>query len=93
MTSLPELGTCAKRASLALALASTGAKDAALLAAADLLLQRSDEIVEANAADVGRAQAGGVASTVVDRLRLSPTAAQLHGQRAAPGSGAGRPRG
>ena len=51
-----------KRASLALALASTGTKDAALLAAADLLLQRSDEILEANAADVGRAQAGGVAS-------------------------------
>ncbi|HXW80719.1 MAG TPA: glutamate-5-semialdehyde dehydrogenase [Acidimicrobiales bacterium] len=72
MTSLPELGTRAKQASLALALASTGTKDAALLAAADLLLQRSDEIIEANAADVGRAQDGGVTSAVVDRLRLSP---------------------
>jgi glutamate-5-semialdehyde dehydrogenase len=72
MTTLTELGARAKRASLALALASTGTKDAALLAAADVLLQRSDEIIEANAADVGRAKAGGVTSTVVDRLRLSP---------------------
>jgi glutamate-5-semialdehyde dehydrogenase len=72
MTTLTELGARAKRASLALALASTGTKDAALLAAADVLLQRSDEIIEANADDVGRAQAGGVTSTVVDRLRLSP---------------------
>jgi glutamate-5-semialdehyde dehydrogenase len=72
MTSLPELGSRAKRASLALALASTGTKDAALLAAADLLLQHSDEIIEANAADIGRAQAAGVTTAVVDRLRLSP---------------------
>jgi glutamate-5-semialdehyde dehydrogenase len=72
MTSLTELGSRAKQASLALALASTGTKDAALLAAADLLLQHSDEIIEANAADVGRAQAAGVTSAVVDRLRLSP---------------------
>ena len=79
MTTLTELGARAKRASLALALASTGTKDAALLAAADVLLQRSDEIIEANAADVGRAKAGGVTSTVVDRLRLSPARLTFHG--------------
>jgi glutamate-5-semialdehyde dehydrogenase len=71
MTSLNELGQRAKAASLALALASTGTKDAALGAAADLLLQRSEEILTANAADVGRAKAEGVSATIVDRLRLS----------------------
>ena len=63
MTSLSELGQRAKAASLALALASTDTKDAALGAAADLLLQRSDEILTANGADVERAKAEGVSAT------------------------------
>ena len=71
MTSLIELGQRAKAASLALALAPTDTKDAALGAAADLLLQRSDEILTANGADVERAKAEGVSATIVDRLRLS----------------------
>jgi len=71
MTSLSELGQRAKAASLALALASTDTKDAALGAAADLVLQRSDEILTANGADVERARAEGVSATIVDRLRLS----------------------
>ena len=71
VTSLTELGERAKRASRAMALAGTDAKDAALLAGADLLLQRSDEIITANEQDVERATAGGVSSAVVDRLRLS----------------------
>ena len=71
MTSLSELGQRAKAASLALALASTATKDAALAAAADLLLQRSEEILTANAADVERAIADGVSATIIDRLRLS----------------------
>jgi glutamate-5-semialdehyde dehydrogenase len=71
VTSLTELGERAKRASRAMALAGTDAKDAALLAGADLLLQKSDEIITANEHDVERATAGGVSSAVVDRLRLS----------------------
>ncbi len=71
VTSLTELGERAKRASRAMALAGTDAKDAALLAGADLVLQRSDEIITANEQDVERATAGGVSSAVVDRLRLS----------------------
>jgi glutamate-5-semialdehyde dehydrogenase len=71
MTTLSELGRRAKAASLALALASTATKDAALGAAADLLLERSEDILTANAADVGRAKAEGVSATIVDRLRLS----------------------
>jgi glutamate-5-semialdehyde dehydrogenase len=71
VTSLDALGERAKRASRALALASTGTKDAALLAAADLLLQKTEEILTANRDDVERAEGAGVSPTVVDRLRLS----------------------
>ncbi len=71
-TPLPELGRRAKAASRLLATASTATKDAALAAAADLLVQRATEILEANAADVERAQSAGTSATVVDRLRLTP---------------------
>ena len=68
---ITDLGTRAKAASRVLATASTEAKDAALLAAADLLLDRHAEILAANAEDVATAEAAGERSTVVDRLRLS----------------------
>src|SRR3954462_8845877 len=68
---MAELGRRAKVASRTLATASTGAKDAALHAAADLLVDRAPEILDANARDVERAESDGVTSTVVDRLRLS----------------------
>ena len=45
--------------------------DAALTAAADLLTQRSAEILEANAADLASAAAGGMEAGPLDRLRLS----------------------
>src|SRR3954469_12665703 len=65
------LGTRAKAASRTLVTASTGAKDAALVAAADLLVDRAPEILEANAQDIAQAESEGVTPTVVDRLRLS----------------------
>src|SRR5438067_3215433 len=70
--SLDELGRRAKAASRHLALATTAAKDAALLAGADLLVERTADILRANADDVARAEQAGVTATVVDRLRLSP---------------------
>jgi glutamate-5-semialdehyde dehydrogenase len=54
-----------------LATVSTEAKDGALGIAADLLVERAGEILEANGADVARAEGEGVSSIVVDRLRLS----------------------
>jgi glutamate-5-semialdehyde dehydrogenase len=60
-----------------LATASTEAKDATLLAAADLLVERTDDLLAANAADVEREQAAGASATVVDRLRL--TSARVEG--------------
>ncbi len=71
-TPVAELGRRAKVASRALATASTEAKDAALLCAADLLVERASELLDANAADIARAEADAVSSTVIDRLRLTP---------------------
>ena len=71
MSTIADLGVRAKAASRALATASTEAKDAALLFGAELLVQRTDELLAANAGDVEREQAAGASPTVVDRLRLS----------------------
>jgi glutamate-5-semialdehyde dehydrogenase len=66
-----ELGRRAKVASRALALASTAVKDEALRRAADLLVDRTEDVLSANASDVARAEANGTSATVVDRLRLT----------------------
>src|SRR5688500_7837388 len=68
-----DLGQRAKAASRVLATASTEAKDGGLLVGADLLVERAAEILDANAADVARAEGDGVSATVVDRLRLTST--------------------
>jgi glutamate-5-semialdehyde dehydrogenase len=70
-SSLTELGERARAASRLVATAPTAAKDAALLAAADLLEARAGQVLEANRADVGAAEAAGTTPTVVDRLRLT----------------------
>ena len=62
----------AREASHHLALATRADKDAALLAMAQALLDRGDEVLEANAEDVARAEADGTPANIVDRLRLSP---------------------
>jgi glutamate-5-semialdehyde dehydrogenase len=72
MSAIADLGRRAKAASRVLATAPTAAKDAALVTAADLLVERSDDLLAANAEDVGREQAAGAIPTVVDRLRLTP---------------------
>ncbi|MFP4512650.1 MAG: glutamate-5-semialdehyde dehydrogenase [Acidimicrobiales bacterium] len=70
-TPVADLGARAKVAARVLATASTAAKDAALVAAADLLVARSPEILDANASDVARAERDGATATVIDRLRLT----------------------
>jgi glutamate-5-semialdehyde dehydrogenase len=70
-TPIPQLARRAKAAARVLAGVPTVAKDAALSAAADLLVANTDSILDANAADVERATGEGVSSTVVDRLRLN----------------------
>ena len=70
-TSIADLGRRAKAASRLLASASTGQKDDALRAAAELLIARTDDLLAANQTDIDRAEAEGVSATVVDRLRLT----------------------
>lgn len=70
------LGRRAKAAVSALALASTDTKNAALLAAADLLDAAVDAVLTANAADVARAEASGTTAAVIDRLRLTEARVQ-----------------
>src|ERR1019366_8469294 len=69
--SLHDLGRRSKAAARLLATVSSSAKNDALAQAADHLVERSDEILSANAKDVARTLEAGASSTVVDRLRLS----------------------
>ena len=70
-TSVTELGRRAKAASRVMVTASGAAKDTALRLAADLLEQRSTDMLAANDADVDAAGAEGATSTQIDRLRLT----------------------
>jgi glutamate-5-semialdehyde dehydrogenase len=66
-----EMGRRAAAAARALATASTAAKDAALLAAAEVLERRTPEVLAANQADLDAAAAGGMDAGPLDRLRLT----------------------
>jgi glutamate-5-semialdehyde dehydrogenase len=69
-TAVEELARRSKVASRRLTTASTAEKNAALLAAADLLLERSSDVLDANAQDLTTAAADGMESGPLDRLRL-----------------------
>ncbi|WP_435106033.1 glutamate-5-semialdehyde dehydrogenase [Nocardiopsis synnemataformans] len=62
----------ARDAAADLAPLSRAVKDAALLAIADALVKRFDEITAANAEDVARAREEGTSPAMVDRLTLTP---------------------
>ncbi|UMG92981.1 glutamate-5-semialdehyde dehydrogenase [Nocardioides sp. TF02-7] len=61
----------ARVASRDLGLATRATKDAALHAMAAALLDRTDEVLAANADDVARAEQGGTPANIIDRLRLT----------------------
>ena len=77
MTILETQGELAQKASRVLARASTGEKNAALEAAARLLLSRQEEILAANAEDLEAARAGGMSQALLDRLEQ--TSARIAG--------------
>jgi glutamate-5-semialdehyde dehydrogenase len=66
-----DLGRRAKIASIVLRTATTTQKDDALTSAAELLLQRSDELLDANGRDVDAAIDAGATPTALDRLGLT----------------------
>lgn len=62
----------ARRAVPALAALDGAAKDAGLLAIADALLEREEEILDANARDLEAGLEAGLSPALLDRLRLDP---------------------
>lgn len=71
MTALQEQGRRAKAASYTLAAAGTARKNAALEAIADILTERRDEWLAANAEDIAAAREAGMRSAMLDRLTLT----------------------
>ena len=67
----------AKKAAAKLAVTSTAVKNKALLAMAEALLAKQEEILAANALDMERAAAKGMKSSMLDRLKL--TVARIEG--------------
>jgi glutamate-5-semialdehyde dehydrogenase len=70
ITSVAEACLAAKHAAADLARASTEEKDAALMATARMLGERTAMILEANAADLADERAAGLSSSLRDRLTL-----------------------
>ena len=64
------IGRAAVEAAQVLALAPTGRKDAALVAAAGALRRGSDAILAANRVDLAEAEAAALGAAMLDRLRL-----------------------
>lgn len=67
----------AKKAAAKLAVTGTAVKNKALLAMAQALLDKREEILAANARDMAAARAKGMRSSMLDRLQL--TAARIEG--------------
>ena len=71
-TSVAEICASAKRASRTLAALDSGTKDAALQAIASALIERTPEILEANARDLDAGREAALSAALMDRLALDP---------------------
>ena len=72
MNELMTKATLAREAAPLIASCSAEAKNDALMRIADALIAHTDEIAEANRADVLRARESGTSDAMIDRLTLSP---------------------
>ena len=72
MTALPQQGQAAKEASYVLATAGSAKKNQALAAIAEILTQRQEVWLSANAEDVAAAREAGMRPAMLDRLTLTP---------------------
>ena len=70
MSEVKDLALRARAASVRLAISSTALRDGAHRAMAAAMLSRTDEILQANAADMKAAEAGGTPPPLLDRLML-----------------------
>jgi glutamate-5-semialdehyde dehydrogenase len=74
------LGQAARAASRAMACASTATKNTALLAMAQAIRARANELLAANAADVTKAKANGLDPAMIDRLTLTAKSVETMAQ-------------
>jgi glutamate-5-semialdehyde dehydrogenase len=72
VASVTDICRAARAASRRLAMLPTAEKDAALLAIADALEARTDEILDANARDLEAGREAGLSDALLDRLLLDP---------------------
>ncbi|WP_328464863.1 glutamate-5-semialdehyde dehydrogenase [Actinoplanes sp. NBC_00393] len=70
--SVLEQAAAARVAAIDLAGATRAEKDKALLLMADRLVERTDDIVAANAVDIANARENGLSDAIIDRLTLTP---------------------
>ena len=89
---MAEIGQKAKAAAAELAYASAEAKEAALMAAADAVWARREEIIEANNKDMEFGAEKGLSPAMLDRLMLDEDRIQRNGivPRACISNGYGR---
>ncbi|MDG4878933.1 glutamate-5-semialdehyde dehydrogenase [Mesorhizobium sp. WSM4935] len=70
---MADIGRRARAAARPLAVASTKAKDDALIAMADAILRNEQAILEANAIDMSNGEEAGLSGSFMDRLKLTPS--------------------
>ena len=68
---MADIGRHARAAARPLAIATTAAKNAALVAMAEAIVAREQEILDANAIDVLNGEQSGLSASFMDRLRLN----------------------
>ncbi|MBZ9796130.1 glutamate-5-semialdehyde dehydrogenase [Mesorhizobium sp. ES1-4] len=69
---MADIGRRARAAARPLAIAPAAAKNAALLAMADAIIAREQDILDANAIDVLNGKQSGLSVSFMDRLKLNP---------------------
>ncbi|RUV37208.1 glutamate-5-semialdehyde dehydrogenase [Mesorhizobium sp. M7A.F.Ca.MR.148.00.0.0] len=72
VATMADIGCRARAAARPLAIATTAAKNAALLAMAEAIVAREQDILDANAIDVSNGQESGLSASFMDRLKLDP---------------------
>jgi glutamate-5-semialdehyde dehydrogenase len=69
---MADIGRRARAAARPLAVATTAAKNAALVAMAEAIVAREQDILDANAIDISNGQESGLSASFMDRLELTP---------------------
>ncbi|MER9950636.1 glutamate-5-semialdehyde dehydrogenase [Mesorhizobium sp. M0047] len=69
---MANIGRRARAAARPLAIATTAAKNAALLAMVEAIVARQQDILDANAIDVSNGRESGLSGSFMDRLKLDP---------------------